>query len=81
MVIETVPTKTGKGVLKRTKISAKKTSDSETVEPMEEPFFETIEPIVETVPMENLVPSTATITQEGEPAMKKIGSKRIKKNI
>lgn len=49
-------TKTGKGVLKRTKKSAKKPSDSENTKPTQEPILETVEPIAKTISMENHVP-------------------------
>lgn len=49
MVKETIPIKTGKGVLKRKKKHVKKPSDSEPIKPTEETIFESVELIVENV--------------------------------
>lgn len=55
----------------------KKTYDSATMNPTQDPVVETVEPIV--IEISDPVPSIATITQESEPFVKKGGSKRVKK--
>ncbi|CAI9260128.1 unnamed protein product [Lactuca saligna] len=74
VVKENVPTKTGKRVLKRTKNTVKKPYESETTKPIEEPIIETVEPIVEKIPMENPTYIIATIAQVGEPDLSSPGS-------
>lgn len=71
VVKETVPSKTGKWVLKRTKKPDKKPSKFEITKPTSEPIVQNVDLIAETIPMENPAPIAAIITQEGEPAVKK----------